>query len=340
MASLIRRNNGVYYAIVTKGKKREWNSLYTKDESEARSIYEQSFARTPRGTHKRLSGIKDAVCAYVRINLSPETWKMYVHVLELFEQYIGNVAVKLLKASHFEEFKEQRLESGVKRVTININLRTLRAAFTKAFELELIDSNPARYIKLFKIPRGEPEFLTQEEFASLLTYCTDKMLQELLITAALTGMRRGELVNLHWEDLNFERDTIRIRNRDTFMVKGNQPRTIPLHPALLKMFQKRRELTGPIFIDSTGRQCKPHKITRVFKALARKAQLPKGIHFHSLRHTTASWLVQKGVPIYDVNSILGHRSITTTQIYAHLENNSLKESIQMIDTPSILRRAG
>ena len=339
MASLILRNNGVYYAVVTSGRKRQWNSLFTRDRSEALAIYERSYANAPWGTSKRISGIGKSVCEFVKNNFSIETWKIYVRTLKTFERCIGNIPVRNLKVVHFEQFKKQRLNSKVKPVTINIDLRTLRAAFTKAYELELIDTNPARHIKLFRIPQGEPEFLTEGEFNSLLSPCKDVMFRELLITAVLTGMRRSELANLHWEDINFDRGIIRIRNRENFTVKGQKPRTIPLHTALRKTFLRRSELSGPVFLDSNRQPYRPSRITRLFKSLARGADLPENIHFHSLRHTTASWLVQKGVSIYTVNALLGHRSISTTQIYAHLENDNMQKSIQVIEAPQSLQLA-
>ena len=79
----------------------------------------------------------------------------------------------------------------------------------------------------------------------------------------------------------------------------------------------------------------PESVTHRFKRYARKFGLPPDAHFHSLRHSFASWLIQGGVPMFGVQHLLGHSSITTTQIYTHIEDEGLRKSIEVLSLPGI-----
>jgi integrase len=144
-------------------------------------------------------------------------------------------------------------------------------------------------------------------------------------------MRLGEICNLSWEDLDFENRIIRIRNRDSFKVKGGHPRTIPMHAFIYREFNSLKHRSGYIFLNKKGLPQSSKNISRRFKKYVRKSGLSDEVHFHSLRHTCASLLIQEKTPIYEVQKLLGHKSISTTQIYAHLENEHLRQSLDRLD---------
>ena len=194
-----------------------------------------------------------------------------------------------------------------------------------------MDENPARACKLVRVPDKEPTYFTKENIAMFVQQIADINFKRLVLFAILTGMRRGEIANLKWEDMNFAQGLIRVRNRDSFCVKGGHPRTIPMHSLINKCFAPLQTGDGYVFTNSKGIAISAYYISRTFKKYIHKSKLPKEFHFHSLRHTCATLLIQGKMPIYEVQRLLGHSSTSTTQIYAHLESDNIRQSLERID---------
>jgi site-specific recombinase XerD len=130
-----------------------------------------------------------------------------------------------------------------------------------------------------------------------------------------------------------------------FTTKGRNQRYIPIceEVALILTFSLReKEKIIPIgnsyvFCKANGDAFTGDYISKTFKKACREAGIDKDIHFHSLRHSFASNLVQKGVNLYTIKELLGHSSISTTEIYAHLNMDALKEAIRTFDSSTVLR---
>ena len=148
-------------------------------------------------------------------------------------------------------------------------------------------------------------------------------LTDVVKVAVCTGMRLGELVNLRWSWVDFETGFIVIRRSADFIPKSGDERAIPLVGDALEVltrFAERRDddLDGYVLRGVGGGQLNSNFASHRFKHYVRLAKLPENIRFHSLRHTCASWLVQRGVSLPIVQAILGHSTIQVTQRYAHL----------------------
>jgi len=135
-------------------------------------------------------------------------------------------------------------------------------------------------------------------------------------------MRQKELFNLEWQDIDFERNLITIRNKDSFTTKSKKFRVIPLPSRLKSILESYRQQKGLCFNTTNQR--------RIFARIIKKAGL-KGIGWHSLRHTCASHLAMQGVDLYTIAQLLGHSSITVTQIYAHLTKDYIKDSVERLN---------
>jgi site-specific recombinase XerD len=110
--------------------------------------------------------------------------------------------------------------------------------------------------------------------------------------------------------------------------KNDTPRILRIHPS------QRGELkSGFVFCKANGEAFTGDYVSKIFKKACKAAGIDKAIHFHSLRHSFASNLVQKGVSLYTIKELLGHSSISTTEVYAHLNMDSLKEAIRTFDQP-------
>lgn len=253
---------------------------------------------------------------------------------------IGDIPIISITPQHFDKYKLVRLGSPLERdekktvspVTVNIELRTLRAAFNTAFRWGLLKSNPFSRQKLVPVPESSPIFFSKDDFQKLLKKITEGWLKEIIIFATLTGLRRGEILNLHWSDVDLTRKTITIQSSPTFKTKNGKKRTVPLNDTALYILQSKAKINHselvfmlndkPIFADWLS-----HKFKRyVYECKFRDDRL----HFHSLRHTFASWLVQDGVSIYAVKELLGHSDVKTTQVYSHLRSEQLHKEVNIL----------
>ena len=181
---------------------------------------------------------------------------------------------------------------------------------------------------MFKENNQRLRFLTEVEIDSLLTACTPH-LRPIVETALHSGMRRGELLSLKWEQ---------IRNGFIYLTetKSGKARQIPINDRLAEVFREVRrgnQLKSPyVFCDSQGRRF--YEVKRSFVSACRRAGL-EDFRFHDLRHTFASRLVMKGASLKAVQELLGHADMKMTMRYAHLSQEHLRDSVNLLnDLPS------
>ncbi len=165
-------------------------------------------------------------------------------------------------------------------------------------------------------------WLTVEEEQVLLANATNPIwLRPLLITALHTGMRRGELLALTWKDIDFEARLSRVEKS-----KNGEKRSIPMSQTLRDTLKaiKVRDISGKVFPISI------RSVRCAYDKTLEKTGITN-FHFHDLRHTFATRLVQNGADLYKVQKLLDHKSITMTQRYAHHYPESLRSSVEILD---------
>ena len=176
--------------------------------------------------------------------------------------------------------------------------------------------NPARRAQL-REPEGRVRWITEAEAARLID-CASPAIADFIRLGLYTGMRTGEILGLTWDRVDRQRHTIRLDAQHTKTQRG---RTIPLHPIAAQALDNCRARwpdsprVYPVTTIKTG-----------FAGACRRAGLDDFTP-HDLRHTCASWLVQKGVSLYEVRDILGHSSIKLTERYSHLAKENLAAAI-------------
>ena len=143
-------------------------------------------------------------------------------------------------------------------------------------------------------------------------------------------MRVGEIVNLKWTSIDMTRKLIHVQNQFDYRLKTPYPHAVPMNAWVFTYLDAQDDREGHVFSRANGDPLTRNYVSRLFCRFSRKAGLDKGLHFHSLRHSGASWLVQNGVPLYEVQKLLGHRSIITTQMYAHLAPSELHATVDKI----------
>jgi site-specific recombinase XerD len=197
----------------------------------------------------------------------------------------------------------------------------LGAAFERAKTWGHISENPWRQVKKPRTPEALPGYFTKEEFRSLLASLHDRDTRELVTVAGLTGLRRGELLAMQWDWVDLPRRLLTVKNSETFTTKSKKARVVPLCDEVVTVLLSRRERAsgeaGLVF-TRRGRDIAPDYLSHRLKSAIRAAGLSPSLHFHSLRHSFASWLVQGGVSLYQVARLLGHSSTAVTEKYAHL----------------------
>ena len=331
MPTLFKRSNGVYYISFEEGDKRKWKSTGERQKPAALKVllnFEQS--RKPTSPKVSLQSFIKDFLAYAEVSCSPKSVRLYRNTLRNFLSVIGDKLLVYVTPKDVDEFRTQRLRQ-VSPVSVNVDLRMLRAAFYTALRWKLLPENPFTRVSFVRIPDQQPVYLSKEDIQRLLLVVSEAWLKELILVAVSTGLRRGELLNLKWKDVDFERRILYIQSSDDFRTKAGRRRAVPMsEPVLQILWSKgRRSLSENVF-TLNGSRISEDWLTHRFKSYIRKASLNPKLHFHSLRHTFATWLVQEGVSIYEVQKLLGHSSISVTQVYSHLAASELHGAVNKI----------
>jgi len=149
-------------------------------------------------------------------------------------------------------------------------------------------------------------------------------------------MRLGEIINLKWNAVDLTAKTILVCNTEQFTTKSKKERIIPISKKIFDLLNRRIPKIISIkndeyvFPKMKGIKYNEDYVSKSFKKAVRAAQLDDAIHFHTLRHSFASNLVQRGASIYVVKELLGHGDISTTQIYSHLQKENLVNAVNLL----------
>jgi integrase len=187
-----------------------------------------------------------------------------------------------------------------------------------------------------KAPKPEFDFLSFEEAERLLV-AADPQWYTMILIALRTGLRQGELIGLRWEDVDLVAGRLLVRQS---IVRGNvgtpksgKPREIPLSEQARTALKRYRHLKGElVFSDQDGNPLNKGECKWPLWRTCKKAGLRR-IGWHVLRHTFASHLTMRGVPLKAVQELLGHATIEMTMRYAHLSPSVRRDAVQALDAP-------
>lgn len=218
--------------------------------------------------------------------------------------------------------------------TVARKLAALRSLFRVLREHGIVDGNPAELVPTPKRPRSLPRVLRAAELGELLDRIgaatpldlRDRALFEL---AYASGLRAEELVTLATDDVDFDGEQVRVEG------KGSKTRFVPVgEPALLAIARyldrARPALVGPdetaLFLSKSGRPLSTSDVRRRLRLWARRAGVAGGVHPHALRHSFATHLLDGGADLRAIQELLGHASISTTQVYTRVESARLRRA--------------
>ena len=207
--------------------------------------------------------------------------------------------------------------------------RTLKAAFNKAIHWKLLEENHFKHIRLPKIPRKHPAFIDKNQLQDILDSADNKDLCDIWECAFHTGMRIGELMALKWEHIDMHKKVLVVSNTAEFCTKSKLERVIPINLPFYQILIRLNNLK--INHPYVFRQYNKYYISHSFRKVVDRLGMSKDIHLHSLRHSFASNLVNKGASLYVVKELMGHADYKTTQIYAHLQQEALIDAVSLLN---------
>jgi site-specific recombinase XerD len=189
--------------------------------------------------------------------------------------------------------------------------------------------NPAKSVKKLKEARGKIRFLSKDEVRTLLQ-AAESRVQPLIEVLLHTGLRRDEVIHLTWADVDLKNRVLSVQSKDGWHPKDYETRHIPMTVRLVQVLESvPRNGESYIFTNREGKPLDPGVLTHDFTKLIRKAGI-KNASLHTLRHTFASHLIMSGADLYTVQKLLGHSSIKTTEIYAHLAPDYLRSAVEKL----------
>jgi integrase len=256
-------------------------------------------------------------------------YRRQVNMVANLKAFFGNPTLNHITPKVIVAFKNKRYADGVKPATINRELTTLKKAFNLARrEWEWCQDNPVCRVSMEKEHNTRDRWLTVDGEQRLLN-ASIPWFRELVVFTINTGMRRGEILALTWAGVDLFRRTVTV-----FKSKNGERRTIPLNQTVLDLLTRKYALrhspSDLVFVSQASTPLDGSNIRRALLSALETAKI-NDFHFHDLRHTFATRMVQAGVDLYKVQRLLGHKSPIMTQRYAHHYPESLRDGVDALE---------
>ena len=268
--------------------------------------------------------LKQIYLAYSETN--NRNFKNNIYYINIIMDYFGeNAPAQKLLLQKIESFKEWlKIERKLKNSNINRYLEILSKMFNLGIDNGLISQNPVSKAKKLLEDNHKVRFLTKDE-EDRLYKALPEFLKSIVTTALQTGMRKGEILNLKWSNIDFEYGFIEL-----LKTKSGKARKIPISDKLKQVLNKQDKNNQYVFMNpETGL---PYvDIKKSFNKAMEKAGI-KNFRFHDLRHTVATRLVEKGIDLLVVMDILGHSKIETTMRYLHPIPKRKSDAISVLNS--------
>ena len=282
---------------------------------------------------------------YAKGDCKPSTINSYESMLRIhINPYFENIKINQIHPDIIQDFKNQK-QDEISHKTINNILMLLSAIFEKAIDSGFMLTNPVRKIKKMPIQKNKMEILTLQEIKRLMEAANQTFPNffPLLYTAMISGCRRGELLALQWQDIDFDNNCINV-NKTLYKKQFQRPKTessnasVFITPDLAKELLKWKDICPKgelnlVFPNTEGNQQNPdNMVRRHFNKCVEIAGIKKHVVFHSMRHLTASLMLSKNIPMKVIQMHLRHSQIATSiDRYSHLMDHVNKNAMESLD---------
>lgn len=338
---LTKRTNGIYYLTFMDNGKQQRISTKTTDIKLAKEIlrqYQLGYFK-PKSDNKKIKGntVHYLVFEYLKHgekHFTPET-------MVSLKSHLKTLTNKVSKSLDIQDLTFQQLNEIVINQVSGYQTLLARNYYNMFFNWLIqngyyTNENPIAKIKKPKIVQKLPVYISETELQLILNQ-TQKLdnpdirtlVRDITLFAFYSGCRLGEITSLKWSQINFSTQSILLDNQ-TSKTKSGKVRVIPISHKILPMLLNRYETktTDMVFEHNYSMKNINDLISKSFKkAIKKLPEINQSIHFHSLRHSFASNLVNKNVNLITVSQLLGHSKIATTMVYSHINNNVLRNAI-------------
>lgn len=349
------------------GKRKQKRKRGFKTKKEAEKYISEQLNALDKGTYFEPSDITFSEYLdywlenYAKPNTAVRTFEGYSYIInQHLKPTLGNVKLSKLQPSHLQEYYSQKLSNGkldgggLSPQSVKHQHRLISKALKDAVKWQFIIRNVAEAVSPPKTKKLEMQIWDNEQVKTFLEVSKGSSYYSVYVTAINTGMRRGEVLGLRWQDVDFDNNILYVRQSLqevkkvglTFKEpKSGKSRSITFTPSLAKELKKiyKQQLEYKlslgqgyndldlVFAQKNGKPLQPTEMSRNYRKLVDKSGLPY-IRFHDLRHTHATLLLQQGVHPKVVSERLGHSTIgITMDTYTHVLPNMQKEVALLLE---------
>jgi integrase/recombinase XerD len=285
------------------------------------------------------SSTADLIDAYLHVlwleyGLSDNTRSAYASDLRLFARFLGRKSLLEVETQDINRFFKLRQEEGITRRSMARVLSSLKRFYAYLLREALVVQDPCELLSTPKLPKSLPAALSEADVEALLAApdvdsdlgMRDRTMLEVLYAS---GLRVTELVNLHFQQVNFRQGCLRVRG------KGDKERLVPLGEEAMEWLQRYlnearaniliNRQSDFLFVTNRGSAMTRQAFWHIIKRYALQAGIEKHLSPHTLRHAFATHLINHGADLRVVQLLLGHSNLSTTQIYTHVARQRLKQ---------------
>ncbi|WP_069130352.1 tyrosine-type recombinase/integrase [Rhodohalobacter halophilus] len=331
-------STGITYPLRTTQKKRD-QAMKTAEKAGFLRILEykkiQEEENKIPGDDLLSKYLKENYNPHIRANCAPKTGVSYRNAMKHFIRICGDKVMKKYSRKDIQDYKIHRYDvDGIQKITINIEMRSIKSAFYWAYKNEMIDRMPYKGQDYLFEAKANRRAFEEFEIKKLFRVTEGKMIGLIVRLAYYTGMRIGEMSDITWRMVNLEDKYIQLSAEIT---KANCSRAVPLNDKafnVIKIFENQlraKQRKNPEWYEGKEiSECyvlQKHRgygkyerrgIQDMFRKSMNEAELPKELKFHCLRHSFATHVLQKGADIYGVSKIMGHSTpVVTAEFYDH-----------------------
>lgn len=279
-------------------------------------------------------------------SLRPKTLETYEYLLRMhIKPELGKIKLASLRPDQVQNLYANKLESGLSNRTVQFMHSILHKALQQALKWGLVYRNVADLVEPPSVKKKAPQTLSSSQVKQFLNSIRDDRMFPIFALAIGCGLREGEVLGLHYEDIDWETQTIHVKHAIQYLIgKGlvlTEPKTdksrraVEIPDFAFQALKDHRDLhnihQGLMFVTSNGTPFSPRNVIRFFKQSLEQAGLPE-IRFHDLRHTSATLLLTAGVHPKVVQEMLGHSQINLTMdTYSHVLPSMQQEASKKMD---------
>lgn len=334
---LSKRVNGIYYIYYNdETGKRQAISTKTSIKSAALIFLTDFNQKVKKKQEKPAIAIKlkdftEEFLIHSKAIHTDKTTRTYKTTFKIFLDSIGNIFLSSIEEKNIKQYIDYRITSA-SVFQARKDLINLSSCFNWAISEGYISTNPCLKVTKVRVPQKMPLFFSEVEFKKLIDTIDNQDIKDLIIFAVNTGCRQMEILTIEWNQIDLNRKILLLDNQ-THITKSKKIRSIPLNRHVIDVVNRRMILSSNSqkLFTLQGKEITAKQIQTKSRYYIKQAGLNTKLNFHSLRHTFASWLVQRGISLYQVSKLLGHSDLKVTQIYAHLTHDDLKSAVDILN---------